>query len=253
MEENSTSAKKLRGAEKETATNDKLAYRFIEFFTIFDALSGILACKTCGGNVMFGEDAHRGLGFKLSISCKCGVSAIPSGPYEGQRGYETNTRIVVIMRLLGVCIEGINLFCGMMDLSQGMSNSMYYTIVNNIYTVSKNTFEKLRVKAADEEKSENIARGENPENLIVSGDGTWKKRGFTSLLGMAMLIGSNTKKIIDLIVKSSFCQSCNLQKGKKGTLQYDQWYKEHQSTCGINHAGSAGKMEVDAMKEMFSR
>ncbi|KYN12721.1 hypothetical protein ALC57_15099 [Trachymyrmex cornetzi] len=37
------------------------------------------------------------------------------------------------MRLLGVGREGINLFCGLMDLSQGCSNTLYYAVVEKIY------------------------------------------------------------------------------------------------------------------------
>lgn len=35
--------------------------------------------------------------------------------------------------------------------------------------------------------------------------------------------------------------------------EYNEWYKSHQDNCTINHSGSAGKMEVDAVKEMFLR
>lgn len=39
---------------------------------------------------------------------------------------------------------------------------------------------------------------------------------------------------------------------KKDTEEYTEWYKEHEE-CASNHIDSAGKMEVDAVKEMFSR
>lgn len=41
-------------------------------------------------------------------------------------------------------------------------------------------------------------------NLKVSGDGSWKKRGYSSLFGVTTLIGNSTGKVIDLVVKSSF-------------------------------------------------
>lgn len=34
---------------------------------------------------------------------------------------------------------------------------------------------------------------------------------------------------------------------------YRDWYEEHEEVCTINHKGSAGKMEVDAIVEMFGR
>ena len=35
--------------------------------------------------------------------------------------------------------------------------------------------------------------------------------------------------------------------------EFDIWYEEHKSNCSINHSGSAGKMEIDAITEMFER
>ena len=34
---------------------------------------------------------------------------------------------------------------------------------------------------------------------------------------------------------------------------YESWYEKHKDSCTINHNGSAGKMEVDAVVEMFGR
>jgi len=46
---------------------------------------------------------------------------------------------------LGVDREDINLFCGLMDLSQG-SNSLYYAAVENIYIGANAIFDILRKK-----------------------------------------------------------------------------------------------------------
>ncbi|XP_068988155.1 uncharacterized protein [Bombus flavifrons] len=77
----------------------------------------------------------------------------------------------------------------------------------------------------------------NPDHLTVSGDGTWKKRGFNSLFGVTTLVG------------------CNQWKHKKNydIKAYEDWYEEHEESCTINRKGSAGKMEVDAIVEMFER
>ena len=47
----------------------------------------------------------------------------------------------------------------------------------------------------------------NPD-FIMSSDGTWHKRGFSSLFGVTSLIGHFTGIIIDLLVKSSYCKAC---------------------------------------------
>lgn len=55
---------------------------------------------------------------------------INSGPFINN-AYEINRRIVLVLRLLGVGIEGINLFCGLMDLGQGLSVNAYYSGENS--------------------------------------------------------------------------------------------------------------------------
>ncbi|XP_071653066.1 uncharacterized protein [Temnothorax longispinosus] len=157
------------------------------------------------------------------------------------------------MKLLGICREGINIFCGLMDMCTGLNVSVYYAAVENIHTAANAVFCALCRKAVEEEKKL-ISQKENPVvNFTVSGDGTWKKRDFSSLFGVTTLIGLNSGKIIDLVVKSSYCQSCTFWKNKKDTLEYFEWLETHEETCTVNHSGSAGKMEVDSMQEMFLR
>jgi len=87
----------------------------------------------------------------------------------------------------------------------------------------------------------------------VSGDGSWRKRGFTSLFGIMSLIGWCTGKVVAIVVKSKFCKACSLWKNKEDTVEYEEWREHHEANCDANHEGSAGKMEVDGARQMFSR
>ncbi|XP_052758504.1 uncharacterized protein LOC128202373 [Galleria mellonella] len=156
------------------------------------------------------------------------------------------------MRLLGVGREGINLFCNLMDLCTGLSKSCYANIVEHIYNTVKLSFEFLSQKAVKEEMEKNVEQGREKNILKVSGDGTWKKRGFKSNYGVATLIGYYSGKVIDLKTKSSYCQGCIYWKNKTHTEEFRKWIEYHEDECQKNHEGSSGKMEVDAMKEMFS-
>lgn len=125
----SSSAKKLSTASSEDIIVNPLhCYRIIEFFTVFQAIAGIVICASCKQKIKFEESGHRGLGFKIILSCMCGRSEINSGPLINT-GYEINRRIVFVMRLLGVGRDGINVFCGLMDLCQGLAKSTYDNIV----------------------------------------------------------------------------------------------------------------------------
>lgn len=69
------------------------------------------------------------------------------------------------------------------------------------------------------------------------------KRGFSSLFGVTSL------------VKSSYSKACEPWKDKKKTPMNIKNGMKHtlKKTCSACHEGSAGKMEVDGVIEMFRR
>ena len=249
----SISERKLASASTENIlVHPAHCYRIIEFVSVFFAITEIVICRSCKQNITFAESGHRGLGFKIVLSCMCGRREINSGPLINT-GYELNRRIVFVMRLFGVSREGINLFCGLMDISQGLAKSTYDKIVQHLYSATKSTFDSICEKAVKEEKDKNVEFGRTENHLKVSGDGSWKKRGFTSLFGVTTLIAFYSGKVVDLIVKSAYCHSCTLKKRTLDEDQFEEWYETHKESCTSNHDGSAGKMEVDSIVEMFSR
>ncbi|XP_071633109.1 uncharacterized protein [Temnothorax longispinosus] len=153
------------------------------------------------------------------------------------------------MRLLGVAREGINIFCGVMDLGSGISKTAYALIIEHMYTSIKKHFDLSCAHAVEAEQKENEKNEKPLLKFTVSGDGSWKKRGFSSLYRVTTLIAFYSGKMIDLVVKSSYCQACTYFRHHTDNPEYE----EHQETCPINHTGSPGKMEVDAVLEMFHR
>lgn len=91
----------------------------------------------------------------------------------------------------------------------------------------------------------------NPRTeLTMSGDGSSAKRGF-SLLGFVSIIGKFSNKILDVVVKLSICKACEKWREQENTVEYEAWYEDREEKCDANHAGSAGKMEVDGVLELF--
>ncbi|GFW90325.1 uncharacterized protein TNCV_2121891 [Trichonephila clavipes] len=60
----------------------------------------------------------------------------------------------------------------------------------------------------------------NSSDIIISGDGTWKTRGYSSRVGVCAVIGDKTGKCIDAEVMSSFCKGCDSWKRRKGSPAY---------------------------------
>lgn len=83
----------------------------------------------------------------------------------------------------------------------------------------------------------------------MSGDGLWRKRGFSSLFGFVSLIGL----VVDVLVKSKFCKVCEFWKTEEGTAKYEEWLETHADKYQANHEGSSGLMEINAVCEMFQR
>ena len=177
----------------------------------------------CGGQVKFAEDDIRGLGFKIVIQCNtCGPQRIPSCP-QIDTAYEINTSFVFVMRVLEPGQSAMRKFCGLMNLPKPIAQSTYDAIVSNILIAAPTVCDVTLKNAATEERTATQeAQIFDDETEIVSGDGTWKKRGYSSLIGVMTLIGTLTGKVVDILVKSSYCKACEYWKNKSDTAEYEE-------------------------------
>lgn len=97
-----------------------------------------------------------------------------------------------------------------------MNQKAYDNVVQHINDAAKTVFNIICQKAVNEEKELNIQNGRPTTNLKISGDESWKTRGFTSLYGVTTLIRYYSGKVVNLIVKGSFydvCAKCNKKEG----------------------------------------
>ena len=78
-------------------------------------------------------------------------------------------------------------------------------------------------------------------------DGTWQKRGSSSLLGAVTVISVNTGRCLDYKV-------ITLWESRKGTDAYEKFINVIRDSheCSTNHGGSAGSMEAKGVVECFS-
>ena len=87
------------------------------------------------------------------------------------------------------------------------------------------------------------------EQVIVSCDGTWQRRGFQSKNGVFTLLSAEKEntKVLDTVQMSSYCDSCAKYKKnfKNRQADYVQWKPKHDESgeCQRNHAGTAGGMK----------
>ena len=86
-------------------------------------------------------------------------------------------------------------------------------------------------------------------DTVVSGDGTWQKRGYDSLNGIVTVMQNDLGKCVDFCVLSKKCTACASCEKQQGTIEYEKFISEHD--CLVNHSGSAGSMEAIGVAECF--
>lgn len=242
----SASARKLLDPEEEfdVPINENLKYVILSFIHVFSVLATFVKCSECSGKMQFSRSCQKGLGFQIVVTCPCSTRKINSCKRVGSN-YEVNHKIVFVMRLIGVGINGLSLFCAFMDLSQNFSKYTYYNSIQNIKFASKKVYELVIYKAAKEEKILTAEKGLDDSKLFVSRDGTWAKRGFSSLIGVATIIGKFSGKVLDAFISSKRCHQCESMKNRLEPTEFLIWKEsEHAEECQVNYEGSSGGMEV---------
>ncbi|GFW50761.1 uncharacterized protein TNCV_3590431 [Trichonephila clavipes] len=106
-----------------------------------------------------------------------------------RRDTKINRRSMLAMRCIGQGLESLKTFCAVMSLPNPVEQKSYDVINNKLSRVMKEVAEESMEMAAVEENSS------SPDNfLTVSGDGTWKTRGHSSLIGVCTVIGAETDR-----------------------------------------------------------
>lgn len=254
---NASSKKLSLGKEKlesnlSNADSDFVGYRLIDMKLFLDKVTSLSCCALCHGQYNVVEKLTRGLASTFEFKCqKCKtVDSFSSCQKIGAKmnASDVNLRSVLAMRSIGKGLKDLQMFCTMMNLPCPVEQKTYDNINFKLCSVVCEVAKESMANAAAEEKQ---SAGQN--TITVSGDGTWKTRGHTSLIGACTLIGAETGKVLDIEVMSSYCKVCDSYKGVKFGLKYKRWLQKHMPFCKKNHSGSAGKMEVDGMLKIFQR
>ncbi|GFW45676.1 uncharacterized protein TNCV_3246131 [Trichonephila clavipes] len=227
-------------------------YRVFDKTIIFTNIQNFASCKKCGGDIKLSEKCVRGLSSVFSIECKnCkDLCSFRNSKMLGKRKNipEINRRFVYAMRTIGQGHAAMTTFCSVMDFPPPVAEKSYNNIINKLQLCSKEVAEASMQSAALEEVTLT-----NSSDIIISGDGTWKTRGYSSRVGVCAVIGDKTGKCIDAEVMSSFCKGCDSWKRRKGSPAYKKWKILHVKECLKNHNGSAGMMETVGMIRIFQR
>ncbi|GFW22286.1 uncharacterized protein TNCV_1430401 [Trichonephila clavipes] len=154
-------------------------------------------CKKQGIDIKFGR-LIQGLATELLICCEfCGlIQPLLNTRFtntvvnkKDTKVYEVNTRLAYAMRSVGKGEAAAKEFCGVMNLPPPPKR--FYESLHALNNATEKVAKVSMALAAAETLSFNNG---NP-NVPVAIDGTWQKRGHTSLNGVVMAVSVDTGKV----------------------------------------------------------
>ena len=244
--------------DEPTECGNKLV--ILEIDGLNETLKGSVCCKECsGGPVVLVQDHTRkeGLSTHPSLQCEqCGATnKIPFSTLPpSHKALTINRKSVFANKCIGSTSASLNTFCTMMDLPAPVSQKQYreHAIVINDQCIAE-AQDSMRRARQEVRKCYDAALGDVID-VTVSSDGTWQRRGFSSLFGITFIIEHETKKVLDYEVMSKFCAACKRWENcdQEGD-EFKKWREEHKGVCEANFTGSAGAMEPRGISRMFSR
>ena len=152
--------------------------------------------------------------------------------------YDINRWAVYHSLETGSGYEGLVTFCSIMNMPC-LSVTSYYKMVDTIL-IAMEAEEEMHLAG---QRVRNLISKENEEQLNVdtvvdvevSFDGTWAKRGFTSLTGVVFVIALDTGEVLDYHVLSKECRKCTMKKSKcSSDEEFEEWLIEHHLTSVIS-------------------
>ena len=171
--------------------------------------------------------------FKAECHCDCTklcewASTMPtshnvSTHQRGVKPYEINMRAMITFREIGRGYKSIQEFCKLMNMPPPMDRKVYrksFSRLHRAYSkVGQNSLEDAAEQVAG------IADDTGVQNVTASFDGTWQRRGYSSLHGVVTCVSNG--KVVDYEVLSKVCRQCKYWNRHTSAKGYDDWKLHH--------------------------
>jgi len=273
--------------KKTSAANVPCGNRILDIGILGEVFS-IFSCPGCNdmSTVKLLQKKKEGLSFEFELfceSCEWFHTFWSSKRRKKRRSFDINSSIYYAMRRIGKGYKSIVRFLYLINHPPPMSEKTYRIISENFNGAIKAVAKKIMKTACDElhtkknlqnpndasipsTSSASITNDDTSNNTLpvaasnhaicdvgVSVDGTWQRRGFSSLNGAVAVLSIDTGKVLDVDIMSRYCQGCTNAKRIKysNPIKYERLLSNH--ICRNNHAGSAPAMELSGAKNIFQR
>ena len=214
-------------------------------------------CPECGETsltVKLLEEQRKGFAHKLSLNCsKCGeLTQAYSSPRTKKAAYAVNDLMVLFFNQLGLgheAMKKLGAVLGMKTLHLKIFQESETKIIKHVISSADTCLDRAWSTVRD--IIQELEDGNETVNVTVSFDGSWQKRGHTSLYGVAAVIEVMTGLVVDYIVLSKYCHACAIR--IENDEEFNRWYEGHKSDCCINYHGSSNAMETEAARRLWAR
>lgn len=219
--------------------------RIIDLQTLFSVFS-LLCCPNCLLPCLeLCEDSRFGLCSNLVVKCNsCDFLKGFSTTSKVSRNNDINTLIVLGLRLIGRGYCAGKKLCSTLCLPF-LSKCSFRSQEKTLLRIVESCAQENMTTASREVALLKEVSNSKITKCGVSVDGTWQRRGYSSLNGCVSVISIDTGKVLDVEILSQFCRICQTK-----TSRHSGNNNEH--ICA-NHKGSAGNMEVVGAFRMFER
>ena len=169
-----------------------------------------------GALTILDESKYNGLACQLAFECtKCGKRTDMATSQRSKNSHKINVRENLAMANLGLdreAMAAISCIIGMPPPSgqsswnkhtQNLSNVLAVSLEEQLSVAGKNLRQWL-----NEEKCNANKDHDEIIDVAVSFDGTWQHRGFTSSLGVSIVISVDNGEVLDAAVISKTYKIC---------------------------------------------
>ena len=241
--------------ETEDICAESCGNRIVNFLALANLIHSSVICRACKqGSVVASEVARKGLSPVLQLSCDhCGSTTSSTlakvQTHGGSRFCDINRKAVLAMRLIGCGLEALKTVCAVMDMPPPMSRNMFAGHRRALHSAAKETAGASMTKAASD-----VLKKRDAEETPT--DGTWMRRGHSSLYGVQTVISHDTSQILDVEVLSKNCPECTSWKARRRASkvtdeQFTAWQQSH--TCRVTTQASAPGIEANAVVTLWQR
>lgn len=208
-------------------------------------------CRFCYHNLTISKKTLVGLATRFIIQCSnkncknsdksfdnCDKIVVKNDIEDNLKTdlfYDLNLRLVYGLRSIGKGYTAARVLLGLLNLPAPPTK--YFKHQKVLADHSKTLcLESMKTAVA-----EAVVANKGSTDLCVAIDGSWQKRGHTSMNGVLTVTSVDTGKVLDFHSMSKYCRC-----PRRGN-------SEHLGTCEANYQGTSGGMEVEGVLTVFNR